>query len=148
MIKIRGPKDFWAGLMFTAFGGTAIWMAQAYPLGRAARMGPGYFPTLIGGLLVAFGLFIALRGLAVDGHHLDSFHFKPLLMVLASVVLFGFALQYLGLFVAIVTLVVVASLGGHEFRLREALILAAILAAGSVAIFSYGLKLQIQIWPW
>ena len=67
MIKIRNPRDFWSGVMFVAFGGAGMWLARAFPYGTAARMGPAYFPTLVGGLLAAFGLFIGLRGLAVDG---------------------------------------------------------------------------------
>ena len=147
MLKIRNPKDFWAGLMFVAFGGTGTWMATSFPFGIAARMGPAYFPTLIGGLLTIFGLTIALRGVASDGLRMDRFHIKPLVMVLASVALFGFALQHTGLVSAIFAIIVFASLGGHEFKIREVLFLAAILAVGAVAVFVYGLKLQIQVWP-
>ena len=147
MIKIRNIKDFSAGLMFIAFGSAGIGMAQAYPFGTAARMGPAYFPTLISGLLITFGVFVALRGLVVEDHKLGTFHFKSLFLVLASVVLFGFALERLGLIVAIFTLVVLASLGGTEFRLRRVLVLAAILAVGSTLVFIYGLGLQIPIRP-
>lgn len=123
-------------------------MAHSFPFGSAARMGPAYFPTVISALLLFFGLFIAFRGLVVNGHGIDRFHLKPLFMVLASIALFGLALQHLGLISAILILILFASLGGHEFRVREVLILAAILAVGAVAVFVYGLKLQIQIWPY
>ena len=68
MIKIRNPRDFWSGVMFVAFGGAGIWLARAFPYGTAARMGPAYFPTLVGGLLAAFGLFgvVALAGTPYD----------------------------------------------------------------------------------
>ena len=112
MIRIRSFKDFFAGLMFVAFGGAAVWMAQAYPFGSAARMGPAYFPTLVGGLLIILGAFVVVRGLAVHGQKPGSFHFRPLILVLASIVLFGFALEHLGLMIAIFTLVVFSSLGG------------------------------------
>lgn len=148
MLKIRGPKDFWAGIMFAAFGGAGTWMAQSFPFGSAARMGPAYFPTLIGGLLFVIGLFIAFRGLVTKGHTLGRFHLKPLVLVLTSVVLFGLVLQHLGLISAIFILIFFASLGGHEFRMVEVSILAAILTAGSVIVFVYGLKLQIQLWPY
>jgi len=146
-LKIRGPKDFWAGIMFAAFGGAGVWMAQSFPFGSPARMGPAYFPTLIGSLLFILGLFIALRGLMVKGQRVGHFNLKPLLMILASIVLFGFTLKNLGLVCATFTLIVFASLGGHEFRMREVFILATILAAGTVAVFVYALKLQIQVWP-
>ena len=88
-----------------------------------------------------------LDGLAVEGRKLANFHFKPLLLVLSSIVLFGSALEKLGLMVSIFILVVLASLGGRQFRSREVFFLAGILAAGSFLVFSYGLGLQIPIWP-
>jgi hypothetical protein len=147
MIKIRNPKDFWSGMMFLAFGGAGMWMAKAFSFGTAARMGPAYFPTVIGGMLAAFGLFVAFRGLVVNGEGVGSFHLKTLFLILASIALFGLTLQYLGLFCAVLILVVIASMGGHEFRIREALIVSACLAAGSVVVFVFALKLQIPIWP-
>jgi len=146
-MKIGSSKDFCAGLMFVAFGGAGMWIGKNYPFGSAARMGPGYFPILISGLLVILGLVILLRGLAVEGRKLANFHFKPLLLVLSSIVLFGSALEKLGLMVSIFILVVLASLGGRQFRSREVFFLAGILAAGSFLVFSYGLGLQIPIWP-
>lgn len=147
MIKIRNPKDFWSGMMFLAFGGAGMWMAKAFSFGTAARMGPAYFPTVIGGLLVAFGLFIALRGLVMTGEGVGRFHHKTLFLILASIALFGFTLQYFGLFCAVLASVVLASMGGHEFRMREALVVSACLAAGSIVVFVFALKLQIPIWP-
>ncbi len=147
MIKIRSFKDFFAGLMFVAFGGAAVWMAQGYPFGNAARMGPAYFPTLVGGLLILLGALVALRGLTVPGQKPGTFHFKPLILVLTSIVLFGFALERLGLMIAIFTLVVFSSRGGSEFRFRGVSVLAAVLALGSFLVFIYGLGLQIPTWP-
>jgi hypothetical protein len=147
MIKIRSLKDFFAGLMFVAFGGAAVWMAQAYPFGNAARMGPGYFPTWVGSLLMILGAFVVARGLVVPGRDPGNFHFRPLILVLTSIVLFGFALEPLGLMIAILILVVFSSLGGKEFRFRGVLVLAAFLALGSFLVFIYGLGLQIPTWP-
>jgi hypothetical protein len=147
MIRFRSLRDFFAGLMFVAFGGAAVWLAQAYPFGNAGRMGPAYVPTLVGSLLTILGAIVALRGLAVPGQKPGSLHYKPLILVLAGIVLFGFTLERLGLMVAIFTLVVFSSLGGTEFRFRGVLILAAVLALGSFLVFIYGLGLQIPTWP-
>jgi hypothetical protein len=147
VLKIRSIKDFFAGLMFVAFGSAAMWMAQAYPFGNASRMGPAYFPTLVGGLLIILGAFVVIRGLAIHGKKPGSFHFKPLILILSSIVLFGLALERLGLIIAIFTLVVFSSLGGNEFRARGVFFLAATLAAGSFLVFIYGLGLQIPSWP-
>ncbi len=147
-MKIRDPQDFWAGVMFIVFGGAAIFFARSYAFGSAAKMGPGYFPSVLGGILIALGLFTSLRGLVFAGQPVGRFNWKPLLYVLGSIMLFAFALQSLGLVVAIFALIVVSALGGHEFKLKEVLALALILAVGSVAIFNYGLQLQFPIWPW
>ncbi len=147
-MKIRDPQDFWAGVMFIAFGGAAIFFARSYAFGSAAKMGPGYFPSVLGGILIALGLITSMRGLVFAGQPVGRFNWKPLLYVLGSIMLFAFALQSLGLVVAIFALIVVSALGGHEFKLKEVLGLALILAVGSVAIFNYGLQLQFPIWPW
>jgi hypothetical protein len=147
MPKVRSIKDFFAGLMFVAFGGAAVWMAQAYPFGSAARMGPAYFPTLVGALLIILGILVTIRSLALRDKNPGRFHFKPPALVLGSMVLFGLTLERLGLTFAIFVLVVLSSLGGNEFRLRGVLFLAATLAAGSFFVFIYGLGLQIHVWP-
>ncbi len=147
-MKIRDPQDFWAGMMFVAFGAAAIIFARHHAFGSAARMGPGYFPSVLGGILIALGLLTALRGLVFVGRPVGRFNWKPLLYVLGSIMLFAFALQSLGLVAAIFALIIVSALGGHEFKLKEALVLAFILTAGSVAIFIYGLQLQFRVWPW
>ena len=133
--------------MFVAFGGAAVWLAQAYPFGSAARMGPAYFPTLVGSLLILLGAFVAVRGLAVQGLKPGNIHFRPLILVLAGVVLFGIALERLGLIIAIFALVFFSSLGGNEFRFRGVSALAVGLAVGSYLVFIYGLGLQIPTWP-
>jgi len=147
MPKVRSIKDFFAGLMFVAFGSTAVWIAQAYPFGSAARMGPAYFPTLVGALLIILGMFVTICSLAVHSKNPGRFRFKPLTLVLGSIALFGLTLERLGLTFAIFALVVLSSLGGNEFRLRGVLFLAATLAAGSFLVFIYGLGLQIPVWP-
>lgn len=148
MKKIRDPQDFWAGLMFIAFGGAAIFFARNYAFGSSAKMGPGYFPTVLGGILIALGLITTLRGMVFAGQAVGRFNWKPLLYVLGSIMLFAFALQGLGLVVAIFALIVVSAMGGHEFKLKEVLSLAVILTVGSVVIFIYGLQLQFPVWPW
>ena len=147
MINVRHPRDFWAGVLFLLLGGAAIWLARGYMLGSAARMGPGYFPTVLGGLLALLGLILAGRGLVVDGQAIMRFHWRHLLLTLGSVILFGATLPHVGMVVSIFVLVIMSAFAGHDFRPREVAILAAVLAAGSVAVFVYGLKLQFPVWP-
>jgi hypothetical protein len=147
MARIRHPKDFASGLMFVGFGIAAIAIGAGYPLGTAARMGPGYFPRILGILLIVFGTILMVRGLRLRGDRIVLESPRPLLIVLGSVVLFGLTAPTLGLVVAAILLIVVSSAASTEFRWKEALVSGVILAALSVAGFIWGLGLQFSIWP-
>ena len=147
MARIRHPKDFAAGLMFVGFGLAAIFIGRDYPLGAAARMGPGYFPRILGILLIALGAALAVRALRLDGQKITLESPRPLLIVIGSVVLFGLTAPTLGLVVASVLLIFVSSAASKEFRWKEALLSGVVLAALSVAGFIWGLGLQFSIWP-
>jgi putative tricarboxylic transport membrane protein len=145
--SIRNPKDFLAGLIFVAFGVAAIVLGSAYPLGTAARMGPGYFPRILGILLIVLGGALALRALRLKGTPLPGWKWRPVLVILLSVVVFGIVLTRIGLVLSTVGLIVAASVASHEFRPKEALISGILLAALAAGVFVYGLKLVIPLWP-
>jgi hypothetical protein len=147
MPSIRNQKDFWAGVLFVAIGIATFVYAARYSLGTAARMGPGYFPRILGILLAVLGGIVALRALYVPGPRVPRFHWRPIVIVLGSVVLFGAIVQPLGVALSTVILVVVASAASREFRAREALISGIVLAALAVGVFVVGLSLQLPIWP-
>jgi hypothetical protein len=147
MAFIRHPKDFFAGVLFIAFGIAAVAIGSNYNLGTAARMGPGYFPRILGLLLIALGLALALRALRLAGTPVPGFKWRPLLIVLGSVALFGLIVNYAGVIVSTVMLIVASSAASHEFRFRESLVAGAVLAALAVGVFVIGLKLQLPIWP-
>src|SRR5947208_6863261 len=130
---IRHPKDFYAGLIFIAFGVAAIVIGNNYALGTAARMGPGYFPRILGILLVVLGAGLSLRALKIKGDPLPQWHWRPMLIVLGSVIVFGIVVTRLGLILSTIGLVFAASTASHEFRWKEALVsgvLFSALAAG------------------
>jgi hypothetical protein len=147
MALIRHPKDLVAGLMFAAFGIGAIVVAANYPLGTAARMGPGYFPRMLGILLIVLGAALALRALRFQGGALPAWHWRPTVVVLGSVILFGLIVTRVGLAFSTVILIVAASAASPEFRPKEALISGVLLAALAIAVFVIGLKLQLPVWP-
>jgi hypothetical protein len=147
MAKIPRPKDFYAGLLFVAFGVFAIIIARNYPLGTAARMGPGYFPRLLGMLLIVLGIALSLIALRGAGPPLPGWKWRPVSIVLLRVVAFGLVLTHIGLVLSTIGLIVVASTASREFRFRESLLSGALLAALSVGVFVIGLKLQLPIWP-
>lgn len=148
-MRIKNEKDFWSGVMFIAFGLAFAGFAQEYDMGTAQRMGPAFFPTILGGLLVVLGAVIAIQGLAaetMDGK-IEKFHFGPLAWVLGAVVAFGLLLRPAGLIVALVALIAISSLGSHEFKARDTVLLAVGLCALVIAVFIYGLGLTIPVWP-
>jgi hypothetical protein len=147
MAAIRHPKDFWSGVIFVAIGVFAIVYGSKYTLGSAARMGPGYFPRILGILLILLGAIVALRALRVDGPPLPRWKWRPTVIVLGSVVVFGLIVQSVGIALSTVMLIFAASTASPEFRPREALIAGVLLAALAVGVFVIGLKLQLPIWP-
>ncbi|MCZ7563422.1 MAG: tripartite tricarboxylate transporter TctB family protein [Burkholderiales bacterium] len=146
-MKVTGSKDFWAGLMFIAFGLGFIVVARDYAMGSAVRMGPAYFPTVLGGLLAALGLVIGGRAFVAAGERLGHFALRPTALVLLSVVLFALALRPIGLVGATLILIFVGALGGAEFEWREVALIYLVLIGFSVAAFYYGLGLPFQLWP-
>lgn len=148
-MRIRNPADFWSGVMFLLFGLAFAGFAIEFDMGTPQRMGPAYFPTVLGGLLALIGAGIALKSLSgrtVDGS-IEPFHFGPIAFVLGAVVAFALLLRPAGLMVSLVVLVVVSSLGSHEFKMRDTVLLAAGLCLFVLAVFIYGLGLTIPVWP-
>jgi Tripartite tricarboxylate transporter TctB family len=147
MMRIRSPKDFWAGLIFIAIGGGFVLLAQQYRLGDMHRMGPAMFPTLVGALLVALGLIIALRSFALDGAPVPRFEARPIGVSLLAIVLFGIALHWFGLIAAVAVLVLVGAYAARDVRPLENFALAAVMVAFSVGVFVWLLGLPLPLWP-
>ncbi len=147
MSLIRHPRDFGAGLLFGAFGAAAVFLSGDYPLGTPARMGPGYFPRVLGILLLAFGAILVLRSLKLAGAPLAMRNWKPLTIVLGSVLVFGLAAPRLGLALSTVLLILIASTADREFRWKEAVVSSVVLAACTIGVFIWGLGLQLPVWP-
>jgi len=146
-IRIRNPRDFWAGMMFTGIGTLFAVVAWGYKLGTAARMGPGFFPFWLGLLLIGLGLAISFAALRVDGMPLEKFHWRPVLWVLLPIVGFGLLLKITGVMLAGFLLVIAASYGGPEFKWRGSIVLALGLVIFCSLVFVAGLKLPIPLCP-
>jgi putative tricarboxylic transport membrane protein len=160
-MKIGHPKNFWGGMMFTAFGllfavvaiGVKIGdhaLLNGYAMGTPARMGPGFFPFWLGVILIVLGLVIsitALRGHGGVEAKLERFHWGPLAYVLFSIVLFGVLLQPTGMLFSGVVLIIGASLGSPSFRLKPVLLLAVFLVVFCALVFVILLKLPIPLCP-
>jgi hypothetical protein len=147
MAMIRHPKDFWSGALFVVLGLFALIAGSKYTLGTAARMGPGYFPRILGILMIVIGALLAFRALRTSGGPIPAWHWRPTLMVLGSVVLFGLIVRDVGMALSTVILIVAASAASREFKPKEALISGVLLAVLAVGVFVIGLSLQLPIWP-
>lgn len=157
-MKIKSQKDFFSGLMFLGVGVAFAWGATTYTVGSGARMGPGYFPLMLGILLAILGAAIVFEALVVeteDGEKIGSWAWKPLTFIIAANLVFGLALgglpsikiPALGMIAGIYALTFIASLAGDEFKVKEVLILATVLSIVSYLAFVVLLKLQFPVWP-
>ena len=157
-MNIKSQKDFFSGLMFMGVGVAFAWGATTYSVGSGARMGPGYFPLMLGVLLAVLGGVITFKALVVeteDGEKLGAWAWKPLFFIIAANLVFGLALGGLpsikipamGMIVGIYALTFIASLAGEEFKFREVVILATVLSIMSYLAFIMLLKLQFPVWP-
>jgi hypothetical protein len=194
-LKIKAPKDFWAGLMFIGIGGFFMaWALAHYQMGTAVRMGPAYFPTVLGGLLALLGALVLIEAFTMEGAPLAvpfnivdfvlaillyfalgwlfrlagisgeyailagsvvlvvlSVLFrkgtKPLVLISAACVIYGYLMKPLGLILATLLLVFVSAFAGHEFKWREVAILFVILIVFSLLVFVKGLTLPFPICP-
>jgi hypothetical protein len=155
---IKSQKDFFSGLMFTLVGAAFAWGATSYNIGTGARMGPGYFPLLLGVFLAVLGGLITFYSLiehTEDGEPVGAFAWKPVVFILGANIVFGillaglprFGIPPMGLIAAIYALVIIAGKAGDTFSLKESVMLATALSVGSYLAFIMLLKLQMPVWP-
>ena len=197
-MKIKSEKDLWAGLMFIGFGlFFAIWALTHYQMGTAVRMGPAYFPAVLGGLLAFLGVLVLLEAFTMGNPEEEKVRVpfsivdmialiaiyvaagflakwlkfssdwailgatavvaaltvlrrpgaKPLILISAACVAYGYLMKPLGLVLATGAMVFVAAFGGHEFRWKEVAVLYVALIVFSVLVFVKGLTLPFPLWP-
>ncbi len=146
-MHIRAPKDFWSGLMFLAFAAVTLVTSSGYSMGRGGRMGPGYFPTLLGAVLVLLGLILVVRSLATEGEAIQRIEMRPLSILTLCVILFGVMIQPLGLVIALTVTTFIAAFAGPDVRLKEAALLSTGLTLIATIIFVFALRLPLPIWP-
>jgi putative tricarboxylic transport membrane protein len=162
-MKIKSQQDWWAGLMFIAFGlffivfalGTPEFidrivgtkLINGYQMGSSVRMGPAYFPVVLGGLLALLGLLVLFDSIVEEGPEVAKFHFRPLLFIAVSSLAFAYLLKPLGLVLASTALVFICAYGGHEFKWKEVAIMSVVLVIFSVLVFVKALALPFPICP-
>ncbi len=143
---IRNPRDFWAGAIYLALAGVVIWVGRGYVQGTSARMGPGYFPTVLGTILAIFGAVSVVRSFLRPGEAISAFAWRPLVLVLGAVVLFGLLLDRAGVVVALVVLIIAGALASRYSRPNAVSIAAmAGLVAFCVIVFVKGLGVPMPL---
>jgi len=144
-IELWKNKDFWAGMMLIGIGAAAIIIARDYHFGSALRMGPGFFPIILGGILIGFGICITAVGLRRGEKIEGSLSLRALILLPLSLVLFGILMEKAGFIPALAALVFVSAASGREFKFVEVLLLTAILTVASGALFIWGLGLPYPL---
>ncbi len=147
-MRIKSPKDFWAGLMFIGIGlFFAFWAYFNYQMGTAVRMGPAYFPIMLGGLLTFLGALTLVESFAMTGPPVPRFSFRPLILISGGCVVYGYLMKPAGLILATAALVFISAYGGHQFKWKEVGILYVVLIVFSLLVFVKGLTLPFPICP-
>jgi hypothetical protein len=142
---ILTSKDFWGGLMLMAIGVAAIVVARDYPLGTALRMGPGYFPTGLGALLIVFGVWVFVSGLRNPERIEGGWSLRALVVLPLAFALFGLLIEHAGFVPALAVLIVASAAASPTFRPLEVMLLTIVLTIGCVAIFIWGLGLPYRL---
>jgi hypothetical protein len=145
-MRIRNPRDFWAGALYLALAICVIWIGQNYQLGSSARMGPGYFPIALGLVLAVFGVVSIGRSFIRSGEAITAFAWRPLALILGSTMLFGFLLDRVGILIALPCLIVVSALASRKSQLDVTSVAALIgLVAFCVVVFVKGLGVPMPL---
>ena len=144
-VALNDNKDFLAGLLMVSVGGIGFYMALDYPFGSALRMGPGYFPRVLAGILIVFGLYVGIRGMLNPERVEGIWGWKALALITVAFWVFGWLMERVGFIPSLVVLFAISTLAGHEFRLKEVVILTVIMITFAWAVFIYGLGLPYPL---
>ena len=143
--ELRKNKDFWAGIMLIGIDAAAMFISRDYRFGAALRMGPGFFPTILGGILIAFGVCIMAAGIRSGEQIHGTLSVRALIMLPLSLVLFGILMELGGFIPALVVLVFVSAASGREFKIVEVLLLTVVMTVASTALFIWGLGMPYPL---
>ena len=137
------------GAIFIGVGLFFAFQSLSLELGTALRMGPGYFPLFLAGILILLGIVIFIQSLRVDGEPIDPLAWRGMLYILPAPIIFGLTVRGLGFVPSIFLTALIASFASSRMKPLTALLLSIGLTVFSVAVFSYALGLPFQRFgPW
>lgn len=146
MVRVRSPQDLGAGLLFLLIGASGLVFGSELAFGSARDMGPGYFPSIISGLIVLIGIIISAKSLAVDGPPIERIQFRPVIMLMLALFAFGFLIAPAGAVIASMLLVILAAYARRNVNPLETVVLAIGVSAFVVIIFVYALGQPMPVW--
>lgn len=138
-------RDFWSGLMLILIGAGAVLVARNYHFGSILHMGPGFFPAVLGVILILFGVVIMIKGLIKGERMRGMVSSRALIILLFSLILFGTLIERAGLIPALAALIFCSAYASREFKLLEVCLLVGILILLSVSLFIWGLALPFPL---
>lgn len=146
MLRVKSPQDFGASVVFVLIGLAGLYFGSELTFGSAARMGPGYFPMLISGLIVGLGLIIGWRALSIEGPPVETVRLRPIFFIIGAILASGYLLNAIGLALATLVITLIAAHARRDVNLRETLLLGIALGVFSVLVFVYGLSQPLPPW--
>jgi hypothetical protein len=146
MLHVKSPQDFGAASVFVLIGLAGLYFGWELDSGTSSRMGPGYFPFLLSCLILALGAIIGARALVVVGPPVERFHLRPLVFLVAAILIFGLIVNLIGLALTAAVLTVIAAYARRQVSLTETLALAVVLGVFVVVVFVYGLSQPFPAW--
>jgi len=152
--KIKNFQDFWCGIFFIGLGALAIYLSRDYPMGSALSMGPGYFPSWLGGIMIGFGVVIGglsfkIEGEVNEGPGLGEWAFRPWIVLPATLAIYAVLMDAeVGFVPSLIVLITGCALAHKDVHWRETILLSVFVTAGAVAIFSYGIGLPYRLFWW
>ena len=149
-MKIKSQRDFWSGILFVVAGVVFAMGATNYSMGSSARPGAGYFPLLLSAAMAILGAVVLFKSLTIEsegGDSIGAFAWKPLVVIVVAIAVFGVTIERLGMILAVPLLILISSLAGDEFKWKGVLVNAIVLTLFAWLVFVVGLKLTIPIWP-
>jgi hypothetical protein len=146
MIRVKSPQDLGAAFVFILIGLAGFYFGWDLRTGTAARMGPGYFPMVLSGCIIAIGVIVGARSLVLAGPPIERFRIRPLGLLVVAALIFGYLIEEIGLAISGFLMILVASYAGREAKLTESVLLAIALTAFSIVVFVWALGQSLPVW--